>query len=669
VVRLFVTLIAALLVFVARQLPLPGVGIDRAHLPASGAELLAGKLSPVALGVAPYIAATLIVELFAAVVPSLRALRTSGPTGRAKLARASAFVFVAVAALQGWSNASAISAIIDTADVPRIVMTLVAGSSALLILASFVGKRGAANGILVVMAADAIASTIEEAIAEPRGLGAPPRPIILAGAAVAMLITWLSLRKGEDGEKPARAPIVGVWPVRLAAGALGATAAMTAAKSSRIHAWINDATGFVAFWIALTVIFTLALMPLLAEGSAASLWARATKKPIAEAEAEVKKATSEALPSSLTLVFLLVLVGEVVGALASYSLNLFGLALAAALILDVASELSARRRLGDLVPAWSDVAPSRVAAAARALREGGVLFQVRDARQRLLIGALGPFAPSEILVLPSTLTRAKEVLEETFPKATATDADVDAKASRSASIGAAIAIAVTLLVYRATPALPPPILFGVPADALRPELAVVAVDDEPDPFAEATNLPRGVRVRTETVPIGEKGAVLRHFAVVVALDEKGTDVDATLGQASEFFAKVALPPGDKVVFGVFVGEDANDKTAKLRTFVVRGEAPAVTGADIAQIAALPAMGDASPSVGVGVGGAATARLKELTTAARGRRIAMVIDGRVENTPVVMSAIDDGFFQITPSAVDAISRQNEIDRLVRGLSPR
>ena len=681
--RLVFTLLAPLVVFAARRLPLPGAGVDSAHVPEIGREFLAGKLSPVALGLAPFVAATLLVELVAAAIPRLRPLRTSGPRGRAKLARVSAIVFIFVAALQGLALTQTLRTVVDGVDVPRVVMTVVAGSAALLILATFVGRRGLTHGVLIVLASDAIAGTFDDALAHPRGLGLPPIPILLGGAVAAMLVTLLTLRKVDRDQKALlRAPIAGVWPVRLAAGALGAAATMSSRLGAPVHHWLADVTGYVAAWIALTVVFTLALVPLVADASfLAPLAARSKEASFADAEAEAKKAVSDALSPSLTFLLLLVLVGEVVAAIGGYALNLFGLALAAALVLDALAEVHARKKIGELVAVWSEVRPYAIGPAARALGAADIDFHVRDERQRLLLGVLGPFAPSDILVAPDDARRATEILADVLPTRAPSKDDApedkaaietETKAASGSAVGAAIAIVVTHFVYRITPTLPTPVLAGLSVDpSERVELAILPVDDDVDVFAGASELPRGVRIHAENVPIGSDATELRHYAVVVAMNEGGDDVDRTLADAQPFFAKLKLPPGDHLVFGALRDDDADHgdaKTSALRTWVVRGGPPVVTAADVARVAPIPAKLSGAGALGIELTPDAAVRLRALTARSLKRRIAIVVDGRIESAPIVMAEIADGYLQISPGVGDPAAQDREVSRLARGLTP-
>ena len=63
------------------------------------------NMSIFALGVMPYISASIIIQLMTAVSPALEALKKEGESGRRKLAQYTRYLTVAIAIVQGWGLA------------------------------------------------------------------------------------------------------------------------------------------------------------------------------------------------------------------------------------------------------------------------------------------------------------------------------------------------------------------------------------------------------------------------------------------------------------------------------------------------------------------------------------------------------------------------------------
>ncbi len=68
------------------------------------------RFSLFALGVVPYISASIIVQMFASVIPSWQALRKEGESGRRKLTQWTRFGTVGLAAFQSFSIATMLHA-------------------------------------------------------------------------------------------------------------------------------------------------------------------------------------------------------------------------------------------------------------------------------------------------------------------------------------------------------------------------------------------------------------------------------------------------------------------------------------------------------------------------------------------------------------------------------
>src|SRR5579859_622733 len=111
--------IGALIVFrIGSFIPLAGVNSDELARRAGegGGGLLDmfnmfsggafNRLSIFALGIVPYISASIIVQMFAMVMPSLQSLRKEGESGRRKLTQYTRFLTVIIAVFQSFALAS-----------------------------------------------------------------------------------------------------------------------------------------------------------------------------------------------------------------------------------------------------------------------------------------------------------------------------------------------------------------------------------------------------------------------------------------------------------------------------------------------------------------------------------------------------------------------------------
>ncbi len=120
------------------------------------------RLSIFALGVMPYISASIIIQMMAVVVPSLAAIKKEGESGRRKLTQYTRYGTVLLAAVQGASAAIAFQnqgVVIQPG--PQFVfvatMTLIAGTMFLMWLGEQITERGLGNGISMIILAGIVA--------------------------------------------------------------------------------------------------------------------------------------------------------------------------------------------------------------------------------------------------------------------------------------------------------------------------------------------------------------------------------------------------------------------------------------------------------------------------------------------------------------------------------
>lgn len=120
------------------------------------------RLSIFALGVMPYISASIIIQMMAVVVPSLAAIKKEGESGRRKLTQYTRYGTVLLAAVQGASAAIAFqNQGVVLQPGPQFVfvatMTLIAGTMFLMWLGEQITERGLGNGISMIILAGIVA--------------------------------------------------------------------------------------------------------------------------------------------------------------------------------------------------------------------------------------------------------------------------------------------------------------------------------------------------------------------------------------------------------------------------------------------------------------------------------------------------------------------------------
>jgi preprotein translocase subunit SecY len=126
------------------------------------------RFSLFALGVVPYISASIIVQMFASVLPAWQSLRKEGESGRRKLTQYTRYFTIALAAFQAFSIASMLmhqtvsgGAPVVYAPGPGFIFTavigLTSGTMFLMWLGEQITERGVGNGISLLIFAGIVA--------------------------------------------------------------------------------------------------------------------------------------------------------------------------------------------------------------------------------------------------------------------------------------------------------------------------------------------------------------------------------------------------------------------------------------------------------------------------------------------------------------------------------
>src|SRR5215212_10045203 len=115
----------------------------------SGSAL--SRFSIFALGIMPYVTASIILQLLTVVVPTLEQLQKEGESGYAKINQYTRYLTVVLAAAQSLGYAYLFkrqaNLNLDTGRLVLIVITLTAGTTLLMWMGELITKRGVGNGI------------------------------------------------------------------------------------------------------------------------------------------------------------------------------------------------------------------------------------------------------------------------------------------------------------------------------------------------------------------------------------------------------------------------------------------------------------------------------------------------------------------------------------------
>ncbi|MEO5765886.1 MAG: preprotein translocase subunit SecY [Casimicrobiaceae bacterium] len=203
-------LLGALIVYrIGTHIPVPGINssvLDELFRGQQGGILgllnvfsggALSRFSIFALGIMPYISASIIMQLCTVVVPSLEALKKEGEAGRRKITQYTRYATLGLAFFQGISISLALEAqpglVIEPGLMFRVLssITLVTGTMFLMWLGEQITERGLGNGISLIIFAG-IAAGLPRAIGqtlEQGRTGAYSWILILGIAALVVAVT------------------------------------------------------------------------------------------------------------------------------------------------------------------------------------------------------------------------------------------------------------------------------------------------------------------------------------------------------------------------------------------------------------------------------------------------------------------------------------------------
>ncbi|NLZ12319.1 MAG: preprotein translocase subunit SecY, partial [Alcaligenaceae bacterium] len=174
--RRLVFLLLALVVYrLGTHVPVPGINPDAlADMFQSNSGGILGlfnmfsggaleRFSVLALGIMPYISASIIMQLMSSVVPALEAIKKEGEAGRRKITQYTRYGTVVLALVQAVGIAVALESqpglVIDPGMLFRFtaVVTLVTGTMFVMWLGEQITERGLGNGISILIFAGIVA--------------------------------------------------------------------------------------------------------------------------------------------------------------------------------------------------------------------------------------------------------------------------------------------------------------------------------------------------------------------------------------------------------------------------------------------------------------------------------------------------------------------------------
>lgn len=158
---------AIFLVFrILAHVPLPGVNVQQLQTLFAGNQFLSllnifsggtlANFSIAAVGINPFITASIIIQLATLVIPKLKEMQKEGESGKEKVTQYTRFLAVPLAAIQSISVLALLKSqnLLDTGsplNIVTLIVTLVAGSMIVMWLGELITEFGIGNGISMIL--------------------------------------------------------------------------------------------------------------------------------------------------------------------------------------------------------------------------------------------------------------------------------------------------------------------------------------------------------------------------------------------------------------------------------------------------------------------------------------------------------------------------------------
>ena len=163
----------------------------------SGSAL--SRFSIFALGIMPYVTASIILQLLTVVIPKLEELQKEGEAGMAKINQYTRYLTVALAAAQSTGYAflfkreGVLAA--NSGRLVLIVVTLIAGSTLLMWMGELITKRGIGNGISLLIFASILATAPAGVVAWYNG--GPMEKLFFPLVAIGIVVAVVFIQEGQ----------------------------------------------------------------------------------------------------------------------------------------------------------------------------------------------------------------------------------------------------------------------------------------------------------------------------------------------------------------------------------------------------------------------------------------------------------------------------------------
>ncbi|MEQ8387796.1 MAG: preprotein translocase subunit SecY [Alphaproteobacteria bacterium] len=304
--RLWFTLGALIIYRLGTYIPLPGIDpniLAEIYQQQAGGilgvfNMFAGgaleRMTLFALSIMPYISASIIMQLMAAVSPKLEALKKEGESGRKKLNQYTRYGTVLLAAVQAYGIAvglegmtgSAGSAVIDPGAFFRIstVISLTGGTIFLMWLGEQITQRGVGNGISLIIFTGIVAE-LPAAFAQTMDLGRTGElPTLLILGLIVMVVGVIGfvvfveraqrriivqypkrqqgnrMTGGESSHIPLKLNTSGVIPPIFASSLLLLPLTVAGFSAGQGPDWLTTATAYLGHGQPLYIVFYISLI-------------------------------------------------------------------------------------------------------------------------------------------------------------------------------------------------------------------------------------------------------------------------------------------------------------------------------------------------------------------------------------------------------------------------
>ncbi len=223
--RILMTLLLLGVYRIGAHIPTPGINTAAlmAYFQAAQGTLLGlfdmfsggalSHLSVFALGIMPYISASIILQLLTVVIPTLERLSKEGESGRRKITQYTRYGTVILSIIQGFGIAVGLESTVSPGDIPVVlvsgwafrlitVLTLTAGTAFIMWLGEQITERGIGNGISLIIFAGIVAGIPNAIISTTRLVQTGEISIfILAAIGVMMLAVIAFIIFMERGQR------------------------------------------------------------------------------------------------------------------------------------------------------------------------------------------------------------------------------------------------------------------------------------------------------------------------------------------------------------------------------------------------------------------------------------------------------------------------------------